>query len=175
MNIHSDGSFDIKDQDLISLECEYRDCINIFEQSKNVKGIIMDNYGHINSIIDTELVTIPKISLLHEELKKGNTALRGKEKREELLNSVIDIRKFEQDNNIYYFVGIIGAGMKPTIRNAANIRKIVPYGDSPNMFDKLLPLMNVTFIRNEQLTVVPFPFKYLREYENILPATVNVI
>lgn len=31
-------------------------------------------------------------------------------------------------------------------------------------FEKLLPLMNVTFVHNGQLTIVPFPFKYLREY-----------
>lgn len=32
------------------------------------------------------------------------------------------------------------------------------------MFDKLLPTMNVTFVHNGQLTVLPFPFKYLREF-----------
>ena len=32
------------------------------------------------------------------------------------------------------------------------------------LFDALLPLMNVTFVRNGQLTVVPFPFMYLREH-----------
>ena len=56
--------------------------------------------------------------------------------------------------------------MRPTVHNADNIRKIEPWGDSPNMFDKRLPLMDVTFVRNEQLTVIPFPFKYLREYVN---------
>ena len=29
---------------------------------------------------------------------------------------------------------------------------------------KVLPTMNVTFVHNGQLTVLPFPFKYLREY-----------
>jgi len=54
--------------------------------------------------------------------------------------------------------------MKYSLHTAANIRRIEPYGDSPLLFQQLLPLMNVTFVRNEQLTVIPFPFKYLREY-----------
>ncbi len=49
---------------------------------------------------------------------------------------------------------------------AANIRKIEAYKDGALMFDELLGLMNVTFVHNGQLTVLPFPFKYLREYVN---------
>ena len=51
-----------------------------------------------------------------------------------------------------------------SINRAANIRKIEPFKDSILMFEKLLPLMNVTFVHNGQLTIIPFPFKYLREY-----------
>jgi len=31
-------------------------------------------------------------------------------------------------------------------------------------FEDQFPLMAVDFVRNGQYTVVPFPFKYLREY-----------
>ena len=169
MKIHPNGSFDIREQELNLFEAEeYIDCKDVFTQADNarktIKGIIRDSHGNINSIVDTGWVTIPEIALIHEELNAGNTSLRNKEKREELLTSVTDIHKFEQDNNTYYFVGAIGYGMNHTIHTAANIRKIEPCGDSPNLFDNLLPLMNVNFVRNEQLTVIPFPFKYLREY-----------
>ena len=169
MNIHPNGSFDIKEQELTLFEAEeYIACKDLFTQADNarkkVKGIIRDSHGNINSIVDTGWVTIPEITLIHAELRKGNTSLRGKDKREELLTSVTDIHKFNQDNSIYYFVGAIGSGMKYKLHTAANIRKIEPWGDSLILFEKLLPLMNVTFVRNEQLTVIPFPFKYLREY-----------
>ena len=166
MKVHPDGSFDIKEQELTLFDAE--NCKDVFTQADNarktIEGIIRDSHGNINSIVDTEWITIPEIALIHAELIAGNTSLRNKEKREELLTSVTDIHKFEQDNNIYYFVGVIGSGMRRTLHTAANIRKIEPWGDSPNFFDKLLPLMNVKFVRNEQLTVIPFPFKYLREY-----------
>ena len=54
--------------------------------------------------------------------------------------------------------------MRPKINRAANIRRIEGYKDAPIMFEKLLGTMNVTFVHNGQLTVLPFPFKYLREY-----------
>ena len=169
MKIHPNGSFDIREQELTLFEAEeYINCKDVFTQADNarktIKGIIRDSHGNINSIVDTGWITIPEIALIHEELSKGNTSLRNKEKREELLTSVTDIHKFEQDNNIYYFVGAIGNGMNHKLHTAANIRKIETWEDSPNLFGKLLPLMNVKFVRNEQLTVIPFPFKYLREY-----------
>ena len=49
-----------------------------------------------------------------------------------------------------------------SINRAANIRKIEPFEDSILMFEKLLPLMNVTFVHNGQLTIIPFPFKYCK-------------
>lgn len=169
MNIHPNGCFEITEQEPCLFEqTEYSDCTDIFLQAKQnsetIKGIIRDSHSHINIIKDTGWVTISEIFRLREELENGNTALRGKEMREELLNAIIDIRAFMQNGAMHYFVGTVGYGMKYSLHTAANIRRIEPYGDSPLLFQQLLPLMNVTFVRNEQLTVIPFPFKYLREY-----------
>jgi len=169
MNIHPDGSFDIAEQELTLFELNaYSDCVDIFslakQRSETIKGIIRDAKGNINIIKDTGWVTIPEIFKIHKELKNGNTALRNREKKAELLNSVIDIREFVQDKKTYYFVGTSGYGMNHTLHTAANIRIIEPYMGADVMFERLLPLMNVTFVRNNQLTVIPFPFKYLKEY-----------
>ena len=53
--------------------------------------------------------------------------------------------------------------MRPTIQRAANIREIRAVEGSKMLFEDIAPLLNVTFVRNGQLTVIPFPFKYLRE------------
>ena len=169
IHIHPDGSFFIIEQEPSLFEqTEYSDCVQIFEDAKlhseTIKGIIRDSHGNINIIKDTGWVTIPEIFRIHDELENGNTALRGKEMRENLLSSVIDIKYFQNDNAAYYFVGTIGAGMKYLLHTAANIRKIEPYGSASLLFESLLPLMNVTFVRNGQLTIIPFPFKYLREH-----------
>ena len=68
----------------------------------------------------------------------------------------------------YYFVGTKGKGIQQTIPRASVIREIETHGMSEYIFDKLLPLMNVDFVKNGNLTVTPFPIKYLKEYINTL-------
>lgn len=171
MTIHPDGTFNISEQTLNLFETnKYNQCVEIFENAKmnsvKVHGIIRDALGNINIIKDTEWFTIPEIYSIKAELANGNTKLRGKEKRNELLSSCLDIKMFNDGVSEYYFVGTIGNGMRWLINRAANIRKIEPFEDSILMFEKLLPLMNVTFVHNGQLTIIPFPFKYLREHLN---------
>lgn len=171
MTINPDGTFNISEQTLNLFEAnKYNQCVEIFENAKmnsvKVHGIIRDALGNINIIKDTEWFTIPEIYSIKAELANGNTKLRGKEKRNELLSSCLDIKMFNDGVSEYYFVGTIGNGMRWLINRAANIRKIEPFEDSILMFEKLLPLMNVTFVHNGQLTIIPFPFKYLREHLN---------
>lgn len=171
MTIHPDGTFNISEQTLNLFEAnKYNQCVEIFENAKmnsvKVHGIIRDALGNINIIKDTEWFTIPEIYSIKAELANGNTKLRGKEKHNELLSSCLDIKMFNDGVSEYYFVGTIGNGMRWLINRAANIRKIEPFEDSILMFEKLLPLMNVTFVHNGQLTIIPFPFKYLREHLN---------
>ena len=170
MTIHPDGTFNISEQTLNLFEAnKYNQCVEIFENAKmnsvKVHGIIRDALGNINIIKDTEWFTIPEI-YIKAELANGNTKLRGKEKRNELLSSCLDIKMFNDGVSEYYFVGTIGNGMRWLINRATNIRKSEPFEDSILMFEKLLPLMNVTFVHNGQLTIIPFPFKYLREHLN---------
>ena len=169
MTVHPDGTFNVSEQTLNLFEVDkYDQCIEIFENAKinseKVYGIIREASGNINIIKDTGWFTIPEINSIKDELADGNTKLRGKEKHDELISSCLDIKMFNDGVSEYYFVFTIGNGMRWLINRAANIRKIEPFEDSNLMFEKLLPLMNVTFVRNGQLTITPFLFKYLREY-----------
>lgn len=169
IRIRPDGTFVIREQENTLFEVnEYLACVDIFEESKtrgeNVKGIIKTGDGNVNVIKDSGLFTLPEIDEIHALLSEGDNKLRGKERREELLLSCLDIKLFEEDDKQYYFVGTIGEGMRANIQRASVVRKIEGYNGAPVMFERLLPLMNVSFVRNGQLTVMPFPFKYLREY-----------
>lgn len=171
MNINPDGTFSIEEQKLdLFNTSNYNDCISIFSDYKRaferVKGVVKDSNGNINIIRDTNQFTIPEIENLSEQLKNGNTYLRNQKSRDEFIAACTEIRYFENDGNGYYFSGIIGNGMRAKVSNACNIRKIEPYNSSELFFDQLLSLMSVPFVRNKQLTVIPFPFKYLREYIN---------
>lgn len=169
ITVNPDGSFDIKEQELTLFEMnEYTELIEIFEQgrtnSETVKGVIRFADGSINIIKDTGLFTVPEIADIEHLLKNGDNKLRGKERREELLSSCLDIKKFEESGKCYYFVGTIGEGMRQNIKRASVVRIVEGYNGAEVKYNQMLPMMNVTFVHNGQLTVLPFPFKYLREY-----------
>lgn len=169
ITVHKDGRFEINEQKLNLFEIDkYSKCVEVFEgdnnTSESINGIIIDDKNNVNIIRDTGWLTIPEIADIRSQLLLGNNKLRSEVKRQELLSSILDIKLFKERDMLYYFVGVIGAGMRYNVCHAANIRKIEGYGGSELFFEKLLPLMNVTFVRNGQLTILPFPFKYLQEY-----------
>ena len=91
--------------------------------------------------------------------------LRNKEKREKNLSGVIDINYFQiNDTTARFSVGKIGEGMKAKLERASVIREVQADDDNELIFEELLPLMGVDFVKLGMLTVIPFPFKYLREY-----------
>ena len=76
--------------------------------------------------------------------------------------------KYEYNDNDYddghTFVYYVGAKSKRiSYPNACCMIKVVSFGDEIE-YEELLPLMAVEFVRNNQYTVLPFPYKYLREY-----------
>ena len=174
MAINPDGSFKIDEMENFSThqpDNKYKCCINIFEYGKacneKIRGLIIDSKGQINVIKDTGIITLPESDEIKTLLASGDTALRGKARREELLSSCLDIKTYEDSGRLYYFVGTIGEGMRAKIAKASNVRCIEGYNKGPILFNRLLPTMNIPFVHNNQLTVIPFPFKYLREYLNM--------
>lgn len=93
--------------------------------------------------------------------------LRVKNIRDMLLSSETDIKYFQINNKYYYFVGYTGNGMRNKLPTSCCIKEILAFDDSKIFFQELLPLMDVVFVKYGQLTVIPFPFKYLREYINM--------
>ena len=89
--------------------------------------------------------------------------LRNKESREEYFTGITDINYILKDEkSAFYCVGEVGNGMKNTLERACVVRKIEVL-EGRNIFEELLPLMEVEFVRYGMLTVLPFPIKYLRE------------
>jgi hypothetical protein len=167
MSIAPDGQFSIKEQklDLFSYN-EYSMYVEMFVDREDTARCIVSDGENISIILDTDLFTLPRYEEIKERLSKGDTYLRNETSREELLSSCLDVKSFYLDGKEHFFVGIIGNGMQPTIQCAANVRAVEIYKGNLN-FQELLPLMSVTFVRNGQLTVLPFPIKYIKEYINL--------
>ena len=98
-----------------------------------------------------------------------NPEIRNKDNEEEYyLKNICNIRYcYEQtwDNKkaLVYFVGPKRSSLQPSLHNGCIIRKVYSDNSLPDA-NRFFPLMSVEFVRNEQYTVIPFPFKYLREY-----------
>lgn len=169
MDILPDGTFELTTEDYNPMhETCHSDMMLAMEDmilaEESFKGMIKFADGTIIVIKDTGWFTIPEIEKIYRELSSGNTKIRGEEMRKELLTACLDIKCFEDENSDYYFVGTKQKGLPRTIQVAANIRKVERVQGNDSKFAELLPLMNVSFVHNGQLTVMPFPFKYLREY-----------
>ncbi|BAY63380.1 hypothetical protein NIES22_34670 [Calothrix brevissima NIES-22] len=91
---------------------------------------------------------------------------KQKENLEDLFNASLHINYFgETEKEAYYFVG--ERSVKDySFKDACHLRKIVAVDESKLIFRQLLKTMDVDFVRTGQSTVVPFPFKYIREYQN---------
>ena len=86
-----------------------------------------------------------------------------------LLENVTDIKYFMDENtdgegitSFNYYVGPEKSNLQLSIHNASIVRQV--QAEEGVEFQELLPLMAVDFVRIGSYTVLPFPFKYLREY-----------
>jgi len=90
---------------------------------------------------------------------------KQKKSLENLFDSNLNIKYFgETEREAHYFVGERRESIQYSFRNACHFRKIIAVNGSNLIFRQLLRTMDVDFVRTGQSTVVPFPFKYLREY-----------
>ena len=127
------------------------------ESSLKGKFIIEDDCGNVNIIGRTDLITLP-----NPEIFKAHE-IRGKQARPLYLSGVTDINMYETDDGPMFNVGPQGSGMKKKLPKASAIYRIQVIRGKEIM-SALLPLMAVAFVRYGDYTVLPFPFKYLREY-----------
>ncbi|CAA9892662.1 conserved hypothetical protein [Candidatus Methylobacter favarea] len=90
---------------------------------------------------------------------------KQRERLETLFDATLNIKYFsETEREAFYCVGDRRENVQFSFKDACYLRKIIAVNESKLIFKKLLPTMNVDFVRTGQSTVIPFPFKYLREY-----------
>lgn len=175
MDVNPDGTFDIHELENSAFNNEeYQKWADIFERTRIEKrhkeepaeGIVRNATGNIIVIRSTDKITLPDFEKIKVDLDNGATNIKRAEVFEDFYSGCMNIKMFEDCGKTYYCVGRKDKNPGYTIPRAVNIREIQAY-DSENVvqdFEKILPLMSVEFVRNSQLTVVPFPFKYLREW-----------
>lgn len=96
-----------------------------------------------------------------------NNSVRQKENRA-FVRGLLGIGLINIDGDYHYFVGV-DKSLNSSVSRANLLRKITDLtgdgGSVPALFQDLLGMMSVEFVRNSQYTVLPYPVKYLREYQ----------
>lgn len=161
LEIDADGSFKtIKPKGFLHsfLERRYEILKMILLENKcDNPMLIADDKGNVNLIKSTGINTYP-----YEEIF-DSTSPRGKEDRSKFLAGITDINLYDVDGEVYYNVGIIGKGMNSSLSRGSLIYKVsVIKGRS--IIRDLLETMSVMFVKYNSFTVLPYPFKYLKEW-----------
>lgn len=96
----------------------------------------------------------------------GN-GIRQKKNFETYFGATLDIRWYQEKNSIFFFSGNKSESLQTTFPHACRIRKLTACDDSDctALMQMLLPMLAVDFVVASGWTVLPFPFKYLREYK----------
>jgi len=140
---------------------------NLLKSLSNDKRSYMSKSALNDAFANVGLSNKTKFKKSFVELFKQTTgdilANFFRSEKEELLysNIYIQYRRNPIKNSALYFVGEKG-NLRSNLAKATIIRE-VRAAKKNLVFDKLLPTMNVDFVRHGGLTVIPYPFKYLRE------------
>lgn len=171
MTIHPDRSFDFKICQADPMSDDETSSLLATVWNENTVGVI--RYGNSTiALKNTDMFTIPETDLIQQELRTNASSpikckiSRSEEARSKFFTAVTDINCFRIDSDstmAYFNVGIVGSGMNTTIQRGSVVRKfeVITGEDFSGI---LLTMLTDSHIRNGQMTVIPSPFKYIREF-----------
>ncbi len=160
---------------------KYQNLISIINKRELDSFNINDLKNEFDFMKKNKILSPIAINLLLDELyEQYGLVLKVKPKIkshvQKYLSGLTDINYFVDNDDqdvIYYNVGTISKNMNMSIAKTSHIWQLQPNIklnergfatiEAENIL-KFLQLMMVNFVRFHQLTVIPFPFKYLREF-----------
>ena len=122
------------------------------------KLIVADDNDNVNVIFDSGVIPLPSKDLFESE------SPRGKEMKEKALAGILDINVYNNIDGLrQYSSGPIGKTLNISIPTAPHIYNVnIQQGDE--IVTSLTETLGVQFVKYNSFTVIPYPFKYLREW-----------
>ncbi len=92
--------------------------------------------------------------------------IRQKKNFEKYFGATLDIRWYAEKEKVFYFSGNKSQSLENAFPHACRVRKLTACdsSDCTALMQTLLPMLAVDFVTASGWTVLPFPFKYLREF-----------
>ena len=151
-----------------NIENEPSDNILLDSLLKNVR---IQSIGRVIDYFEDQDSENPQF-LLHARPKAGDNMFEN-------FNSLLGL-KIAKINGIYeYFVGKKKEALKFSLPSSCIIRSVSPWingelkMNNDVFLDEFAHMLTVEFVRNGQYTVIPFPMKYLREYQRFIEKDVE--
>ena len=113
--------------------------------------------GNINLIVDSGLIPLPNKELFDID------SPRNKDSRTINLAGVLDINLYYLEEMTQYSAGLIGKDVNASIPTAPHIYSSI-VEKSEQLMPHLLETLGVQFVKFNNFIVLPYPFKYLREW-----------
>lgn len=125
------------------------------------KLIVADDSDNVNVISDSGIIPLPNKELFDSE------SPRGKEMKEKALAGILDINVYKNiDGSHQYSSGPIGKTLNISIPTAPHIYNVaIQQGEE--IVTSLTETLGVQFVKYNSFTVLPYPFKYIREWINM--------
>ena len=155
MDIQPNGDLYFENPTAIS-DSEYQD----YFKDSNADYLVVSPAGDINTIKKTEGIVLPSEEALFTSSKTNLI-------KDSLYDGVFDLHAYKIDDTMYYSSGINNKNYQFELRKAVHLYKIDNY-QYKNMYHDLMNLCAVSFINQSGPSVIPYPFKYLREYINMI-------
>lgn len=138
---------------------EYVELCYAMENLPDYRQGIMNPKGEIILIKPEDMMVVPTEQALKETSK-------NKEISEECRRGLYGINFYETDdypNTILYSVAPPRSHMKFVLERGVQIYSVKAFEQSENFIEKLLDTFLVPFVRLNSYTILPYPFKYVRE------------
>ena len=167
MIVFPDGGFRMfKDKGfgLLPFNCEYEEVnktATILRDSKDkTKSAVVDQDGNALLLYKSGMVVMPKEGIIGLDHSKHNRSII-----DEYFTGGYDTSIYQRGLSYYYSSGI-PHGSNASMPNGTNIYN-VKVVEGVNIIETLLTTFNVPFVRLDGFTVLPFPFKYVREFADM--------
>jgi len=101
---------------------------------------------------------------------------KNKEVVDKTFGSMVDLHALKSRTRTLFWANKQMGKTKGDFTKTNIVRSLNTWGHSYLLFDNLLEMMAVDFVRVDAPSVIPFPFKLLREYQKMvdLPAAIEI-
>ena len=140
------------------------------KDQNNIKGVLSDG-NNTYVFLSTDVRMIPEIDMIrqklrdNEKIQKHTGGIRTQDSYELYLKACTDVRYAYVKTECFYFVGVSSKNLNTVMHWSAGLLRIKRLEGNEDVPEVVFDMMLAPFVRLNRFTIIPYPFKYLHEFE----------